>query len=146
MFLYVHTIDEEMNMKKGFTLIELLAVIVILAIIAVIATPIVLGLINDSRRSATVRSAEFYLDAAINSIMKQNMDTSGGFNPSTCIVNTQGNISCDVSDTPIIVEINGQKPISGEFMLENGKIKDATLIFDNGTVSMNTNNQLVYNE
>lgn len=133
-------------MKKGFTLIELLAVIVILAIIAVIATPIVLGLINDSRRSATVRSAEFYLDAAINSIMKQNMDTSGGFNPSTCIVNTQGNISCDVSDTPIVVEINGQKPISGEFMLENGKIKDATLIFDNGTVSMNTNNQLVYNE
>ena len=33
--------------KKGFTLIELLAVIVILAIIALIATPIILGIIND---------------------------------------------------------------------------------------------------
>lgn len=44
--------------KKGFTLIELLAVIVILAIIALIATPIILGIINDARKSAKVRSAE----------------------------------------------------------------------------------------
>ena len=44
--------------NKGFTLIELLAVIVILAIIALIATPIILGLINDSRKSANMRSAE----------------------------------------------------------------------------------------
>lgn len=44
--------------KKGFTLIELLAVIVILAIIALIATPIILGIINDSRNSAKDRSAE----------------------------------------------------------------------------------------
>ena len=133
-------------MKKGFTLIELLAVIVILAIIAVIATPIVLGIINDSKRSATVRSAEFYLDAAVSSIMKENMDTSGSFNPSTCMINTEGNISCDGVDTLIVVEIDGQKPVSGEFMLENGRVQDATLIFDNGTVSMDTSNQLVYNE
>ena len=45
-------------MKKGFTLIELLAVIVILAIIALIATPIILGIINDARNSAKERSAE----------------------------------------------------------------------------------------
>jgi len=45
-------------MKKGFTLIELLAVIVILAIIALIATPIILGIIEDARAEAKVRSAE----------------------------------------------------------------------------------------
>ena len=45
-------------MKKGFTLIELLAVIVILAIIALIATPIILGIINDARDSARERTAE----------------------------------------------------------------------------------------
>lgn len=45
-------------MKKGFTLIELLAVIVILAIIALIATPIILGIINDARDEAKKRSAE----------------------------------------------------------------------------------------
>ena len=44
--------------NKGFTLIELLAVIVILAIIALIATPIILGIINDARKSAKERSAE----------------------------------------------------------------------------------------
>ena len=44
--------------NKGFTLIELLAVIVILAIIALIATPIILGIINDARDSARERTAE----------------------------------------------------------------------------------------
>ena len=39
-------------MKKGFTLIELLAVIVILAIIALIATPIVLDIIDSSKKIA----------------------------------------------------------------------------------------------
>ena len=44
--------------NKGFTLIELLAVIVILAIIALIATPIIIGIINDAREQAKKRSAE----------------------------------------------------------------------------------------
>ena len=44
--------------NKGFTLIELLAVIVILAIIALIATPIILGIISDTRTQARKRSAE----------------------------------------------------------------------------------------
>jgi len=38
--------------KKGFTLVELLAVIIILAVIALIATPIVLNVVEKSRKSA----------------------------------------------------------------------------------------------
>ena len=40
------------NMKEryGFTLIELLAVIVILAVIALIATPVILGIIDDAKK------------------------------------------------------------------------------------------------
>ncbi|MBP3461255.1 MAG: prepilin-type N-terminal cleavage/methylation domain-containing protein, partial [Bacilli bacterium] len=49
--------------NKGFTLIELLAVIVILAIIALIATPIILNMINDARKSASVDSAYGYIEA-----------------------------------------------------------------------------------
>ena len=49
--------------KKGFTLIELLAVIVILAVIALIASPIILGIINDAREASRVRSVEAYADA-----------------------------------------------------------------------------------
>ena len=56
--------------KKGFTLIELLAVIVILAIIALIAVPIVLGIIEDSRKSATLRSAEHYIDGVEQSVAR----------------------------------------------------------------------------
>ncbi len=48
--------------NKGFTLIELLAVIIILAIIALIATPIILGIIEDTRESAKVNSAQFVID------------------------------------------------------------------------------------
>ena len=49
--------------SKGFTLIELLAVIVILAIIALIATPIVLGIIEDSKTNANKVSAQYIVDA-----------------------------------------------------------------------------------
>ena len=48
---------------KGFTLIELLAVIVILAIIAIIAVPIVMNIINESRKNAAVISADGYIRA-----------------------------------------------------------------------------------
>ena len=55
-------------MKKGFTLIELLAVIVILAIIALIATPIILGIINDARKESNEISAELYASSVKNAI------------------------------------------------------------------------------
>ena len=61
--------------NKGFTLIELLAVIVILAIIALIATPIILGIISDSRKSAIDRTAELIgseAQLAFNSYMMAN--------------------------------------------------------------------------
>lgn len=48
--------------SKGFTLIELLAVIVILAIIALIATPIVLGIIEESRENTQRVSAQYIID------------------------------------------------------------------------------------
>ncbi|MDD3453821.1 MAG: type II secretion system protein [Bacilli bacterium] len=51
-------------MKKGFTLIELLAVIVILAVIALISVPIILGIIEKSKKGATEDSAYGILEAA----------------------------------------------------------------------------------
>jgi len=50
--------------KKGFTLIELLAVIIILAVIALIATPVILNVVENARRSAFQQSANGYYDAA----------------------------------------------------------------------------------
>ena len=46
--------------RNAFTLIELLAVIVILAIIALIATPIVVNIINDAKKSSHEESIKMY--------------------------------------------------------------------------------------
>ncbi len=51
-------------MKKGFTLIELLAVIIILAIVALIATPIIINVIEDSKKSANRSQVELLLGGA----------------------------------------------------------------------------------
>lgn len=66
--------------NKGFTLIELLAVIVILAIIALIATPIIIGIINDARAEAKIRSAEAVIHAVETSYLTQVMkvEANGG--------------------------------------------------------------------
>ena len=44
--------------KKGFTLVELLAVITILVVIALITTPIIFGVVEDSRMNSFTRSVE----------------------------------------------------------------------------------------
>jgi len=60
------------HLRNGFTLIELLAVIVILAIIAVIATPIIVEIIEDTKKSAFERSVERIIRATdINVVSKQ---------------------------------------------------------------------------
>ena len=52
-------------MKKGFTLIELLVAIILLAIVALIATPIILGIIKDTKENAFKESITGIVDDAI---------------------------------------------------------------------------------
>ena len=98
-------------LKKGmgFTLIELLAVIVILAIIALIAVPIVVNIINDSKKESLQRSIDLYIDTAEKAITKYQM-THPGFNPNTCEIQSNGNLKC--GETEIEVEVKGQIPES----------------------------------
>ena len=128
-------------MKKGFTLIELLAVIVILAIIALIATPIVLNIINDTKESAVLRSADFYVDAVQNKIMQENMKLGGKLNTEQCIVNTDGNITCDGTDLEI--EVNGEKPTGGNITFDKGLVTSINLTYGDKVVSTDINGQLV---
>jgi len=121
--------------EKGFTLIELLAVIVVLAIIAMIAIPIILNIINDTKKSSIERSKELYLDAVEQAIARKNLESS--FNPTTCTVVENGNLSCDVGD--LNVETKGQTPkVGGTITIQDGKITSNTLEFggsNNSTIS-----------
>ena len=113
--------------NKGFTLIELLAVIVILAIIALIATPIILGIINDSKKQSEDRSAELYLDAAKKAIARyQTSYPDKDFsNISECSIDAN-KITCGAYEIP--VEMSGQAPTSGTIKLSNGNVTNGTRI------------------
>ena len=67
-------------MKKGFTLVELLAVIVILAVIALIATPVVLSMIESSRKGAAESSMLSYAQATENTILTKMMNSTTSVN------------------------------------------------------------------
>ena len=115
-----------MKNKKGFTLIELLAVIVILAIIALIATPIILNMINDAKKSASVDSAYGYIEAIEfnNSMAQIDNKKYTLINDGTDIdVNTIGNIG-----------IKGTTPESGKVSITKGRIIKATLCINSYNV------------
>ena len=92
-----------MRNKKGFTLIELLAVIIILAVIALIATPIVLNVIDNARKSANKDSAYGLLDSAKLYYMESLLDESK---------NLSGNLITKIN-------VSGRKPDSGTVYINN---------------------------
>lgn len=129
--------------KKGFTLIELLAVIVILAIIALIATPIVLSIIEETKESAVLRSAEMYTKSAELSIeqstLKNKNITDGTYNLK------DGDICLNTDCTDKLeVEISGKVPDSGTITILNGSISELSLILDGKEIYKNDKGELVY--
>ena len=115
-------------MKKGFTLIELLAVIVILAIIALIATPIILGVVENARKSAAGSSALGYLDAVEKAIALDGLDN---------IVYPTGNIDILAADYYKDVEVQGEAPSKGSLVVSDRYlITSATLCVNNYKVEL----------
>ena len=92
-----------MKNKKGFTLIELLAVIIILAVIALIATPIVLNVVDNARKSANKDSAYGLLDSAKLYYMESLLDESKSLS---------GNLIYKIN-------VSGSKPDSGTIYINN---------------------------
>ncbi len=125
--------------NKGFTLIELLAVIVILAIIALIATPVILGIINDSRNQARVRSAELVVSTVqrdyATAYMKNNGQepTLAGLAAAVRGDLTNANVTSD-STSMTVVTSDG---VTCKFVLEAGKLK-----LENGKCKDNNNNDV----
>ena len=155
---YTECMKVVMYMKKGFTLIELLAVIVILAIIALIATPIVRNIIEDAKISATLRTADFYLDG-VEMVVSTLILKDDGIPNGTYGILENGNIclekynlvtkTCEDRDSnlnnnEVIVEVKGEKPSGGTITIINGEISDIALSLNDKVVVKNENGELTF--
>ena len=137
--------------KKGFTLIELLAVIVILAIIALIATPIVLNIINESKESANLRSAEMYVGAVETSIATSTLNNKKLENKIYNILENGniclGTITDSVCSDEMKVEVKGETPSGGKISISDGEILYVEdLQYKNNKISTGFNGDLIYSE
>ena len=124
----------EKKKKRGFTLIELLAIIVILAIVAVITIPIILSVIENSKRGAAVDSAYGYKDGIDKYFVSELSENSSYNMPDGLytVDNTNGylNGTGDLeSNDPLEVKISGNIPDAGSVVLEGNKVKSACLQF-----------------
>lgn len=143
--------------KKGFTLIELLAVIVILAIIALIATPIILNMINDAKKSAAKDSAYGYMKSVDNYIALASMSTTTGgttttigkYDPAnlpkgydtaegvTCTKGKTDESNCAAFFTAIDSTVKGTTAEKDSTItIANGAVSSATLKMDGFTVNI----------
>ena len=125
-----------MKNTKGFTLIELLAVIVILAIIALIATPMILGVINDARKGSAQNAALGYIDSVEKSMVtvmfQTSNDTSVLSNGTYTVSNSGATITNNTdSNETLTVNFKGDTPKDGSTItISNGAVTAAKLQFD----------------
>ena len=122
--------------NKGFTLIELLAVIVILAIIALIATPIILGIINDAREQSQKRTAELIgseVELAYTSYLYKN---NGSEPANYCTYMTTTYFSMDKAAITSCDENTAVVTVGGN----NGTAYKAVNANDTITISLNEDN------
>ena len=103
--------------KKGFTLVELLAIIVILGIIMSIATPIIIKIINDSKKETYKLSMSGYVRAVEEQI---------AVNKAKGKITKNGNYNIKNFE----VGYSGQMADKGNFSINNELVNSAQLCFD----------------
>ena len=117
--------------NKGFTLIELLAIIVILAIIAVITVPIILNIIENSRKGAASDSAYGFKDA-VNKYYVQQLSENNKLKLNDTYTVTNGTLSDgnfgDEDTTSLPITASGTIPSSGKLHYTNNVLDDGCLV------------------
>lgn len=133
-------------MNKGFSLVELLAVMVILGVLALITVPAVLNIVNESKTSSVMLSANHYLSAtklAITRKMKEDIEIDDGSyailkNGNICI----GNLNDNDCDNELVISAEKNLPKGGFVRVENGEVKTALLEYDKMLIARNENGEV----
>lgn len=119
-----------MNKKNGFTLIELLAVLIVLSLIAVITVPVVLNILDNSKKDVFKNSAHRYVDAVnkyyvSNELNHVKQELPNGYKL--------------VSELPSDFSVSGDEPTSDSWLkLENGEVIAYSLKFGDYVVTKYT--------
>ena len=130
--------------KNAFTLIELLAIIVILAIIAVITVPIILNIIENSRKGAATDSAYGYKDAInktyVTELSKPNQEglkLNGTYEVQSdgTLVPADGYSFGVTNYNTLPVSLSGEKPTSGTLTYSNNVLTSGTIVIGDYTVT-----------
>ena len=137
--------------RKGFTLIELLGVIVVLAVIAIITTPVILGIIEKSKKGALQSSgyglvesgilyhAEYQNSQTVRFDIKNNqirtkeenkIDYKGSIKDGTILINNQGEVTVCIND--------------GKYAAYKNYKDNKIIIVDQKTCTVPENNYIVY--
>ena len=120
-------------LNKGFTLIELLAIIVILAVISVITVPIILNIIDGSKKGAAINSSYGYKDA-VNEYYLNNLDVDDKLNGTYSVLFLE----------ELGINVNGNKPVDGWISINNGVVTDYSYIIGDYVVTSVSNNVDVF--
>ena len=134
--------------KKAFTLIELLAIIVILAIIAVITVPIILNIIDNSKKGAATDSAYGYKDAVNKAYIQElakpnneNLKLNGIYtvqNDGTLVPAT-GYTFGVTGYNSLPVSLSGDKPSSGSLTYSNNVLTSGCLVIGDYAITFDGN-------
>ena len=137
--------------RKGFTLIELLGVIVVLAVIAIITTPVILGIIEKSKKGALQNSgyglveagilyhAEYQNSQTVRFDIKDNqirtkeenkIDYKGSIKDGTILINNQGEVTVCIND--------------GKYAAYKNYKDNKIIVVDQKTCTVLENNYIVY--
>ncbi len=113
--------------KRGFTLVELLAVIVIVSIIALITVPVILGMIEDSRKQAAAISGKEYVDYVNTRIVSDKLEDINFRDGDYDVYNDGREIRS--SDQTMDIKMKGRLPIDGWIKIKNHQVVEAWLVF-----------------
>ncbi len=117
-------------MRKGFTLVELLAVIVILAIIALITVPLIINIVESSRKGAARSSAYGYMEGVNIFYSKELLKGSNFTLNGTLNVDENGYLEDNK------IEVEGTMAKGGHLTYNNGKVSEGCLTINEYKVSI----------